>query len=72
MRFPERVAAGLALSALASLGPGAASAASFFASEGFEDDVDLIVAPNKEFLVAPVENESGSVAFLDLYDLAGC
>ncbi len=46
-----------------------AEAAAFYTVEGFEDDVDLIVAPNREFLVVPTENEPGTSAFLKIFDL---
>lgn len=50
--------------------PGATSAAPvFFPVAGFEDDVDLIVAANREFLVVPVEREDGTSASLQIFDL---
>jgi hypothetical protein len=47
----------------------AGHAASFLTTLGFEDDVDLVVAPNREFLLVPEEAEDGSSAQLTIIDL---
>lgn len=50
--------------------PAAPAAASIFIpSIGFEDDVDVVVAPNLEFIVVPEENEDGSDAQLRIIKL---
>jgi len=41
----------------------------FLDTLGFEDDVDLVVSPNREFMVVAEESEDGSAARLRIIDL---
>src|SRR5512147_345807 len=68
-----RFGALLALACTAGL-PGAAAAlfpppVSFITTLGWEDDVDVVVAPDGEFLVFCEEKEDGSLAHLWILDL---
>jgi hypothetical protein len=68
-----RFGALLALACIAGL-PGAAAAlppppVSFITTLGWEDDVDVVVAPDGEFLVFCEEKEDGSLAHLWILDL---
>jgi hypothetical protein len=46
-----------------------ARAAEFLDTLGFEDDVDVVVSPNREFMVVCEENADGSAARLRILDL---
>ncbi len=46
-----------------------ARAAEFLDTLGFEDDVDVVVSPNREFMVVCEENADGSEARLRILDL---
>lgn len=68
--FQGRLASFVVLSVVSVALPDAPVAAPvFFSVPGFEDDVDLIVAANREFLLVPVEREDGSAAALQIFDL---
>jgi len=47
----------------------ALAAATFYPMEGFEDGVDLVIAPNQEFMVVPTEQENGGTPRLKFFDL---
>ena len=70
-RFFSRSVTNLVVLFVAAVFPpsGPAAAPVFFPAIGFEDDVDLIVASNREFLVVPVEREDGAGASLQIFDL---
>jgi hypothetical protein len=44
-------------------------AATLLTTLGFEDDVDLVAAPNREFALIPEESEDGNAARLTIVDL---
>ncbi len=67
-RFPKAFLLLICAAALGS-GPGGARAASFLDTYGFEDDVDLVVAPDGEFMIMCEENEDGSEARIRVIDL---
>lgn len=47
----------------------ARAAATFYTMEGFDDDVDLVIAPSREFMIVPTEREDGGTPRLKFFDL---
>lgn len=75
MKLGRKISALMVVGILAGVGlftvePVGAGIAVFIETLGFEDDVDVVVAPaGREFMVVPEENEDGSRALVTIIDI---